>query len=182
MPKEFKRPEIEDGMVDAERHDYIRAVKCLAELPATVDKALIPEVFSASTGGGCVWDGPFANFNQTPRCLRRNSGPESGAALSWTNALALLSSPDIATSRREMGLGWHRQSHAFIGRDGVDIFASPNDPAFYLLHAQIHRLRAIWQGQDLETHSYAISGNQTLEGIPLDTAPRTPPSEATLVM
>lgn len=154
----------------------------------------------AGTGGGCVRDGPFADFtvslgpvdkpyvNATnkygyeanPRCLRRNFDPASSAALSWDAAAEVLRSPDIATFRRTMDDIWHRPSHAFIGRDGIDLFTSPNDPAFYLLHAQVDRLWAIWQGQDLEAREYAVYGNRTFEGIPLDTAPTAPPSNVTL--
>lgn len=160
----------------------------------------------AGTGGGCVQDGPFAtNSNSTftvrlgpvdqpyvnttnkygyaanPRCLRRNFDPASGARLSWDTAAALLQgAPDIAAFRRAMDETWHRPAHTFIGRDGLDLFTSPNDPAFYLLHAQVDRLWALWQGQDLRAREYAVYGNRTFEGIPLDTAPTDPPANVTL--
>ena len=167
-------------------------------IPGLAINLTIP--WPAGTGGGCVRDGPFANFSVSlgpvdkpyvdpankygyaanPRCLRRNFSPASGAKLSWDNAATLLKSTDIAAFCTNMDKLWHRESHAFVGRDGIDLLTSPNDPAFYLLHAQVDRLWAIWQGQDPAHRTYAMYGNRTFGGIPLDTAPETPPSNATL--
>lgn len=37
-------------------------------------------------------------------------------------------------------------------------YGSPGDPLFYLNHAQVDRIWAIWQAQDPTTRQYAING------------------------
>ncbi|KAI0123787.1 hypothetical protein BJ170DRAFT_713049 [Xylariales sp. AK1849] len=155
----------------------------------------------AGTGGGCITDGPFRHlqlnlgpvakevidysnkygYKANPRCLSRTFDPESSAGvLNWANATTIMQSPDMATFRQGIENLWHRNAHTFIGLEGADPFSPTNDPAFYLLHAQIDHLWAIWQGQDLENRTYAIDGNRTFFGIPLDYAPDVPPSPATI--
>ncbi|KAI6089895.1 Di-copper centre-containing protein [Hypoxylon rubiginosum] len=155
----------------------------------------------AGTGGGCVKNGPFANFQVSlgptdrefidpdnkygykanPRCLKRNFDlPSSTDFMTWENAVGIVGAPDVETFYWNLENNWHLKSHQFLGKDGQDLFTSPNDPIFYLLHSQIDRLWAIWQGQDLEQRAFAIYGNRTFFGIPLDTAPNVPPANATL--
>ncbi|KAF2017473.1 Di-copper centre-containing protein [Aaosphaeria arxii CBS 175.79] len=155
----------------------------------------------AGSGGGCVQDGPFQNFTislgpvakenidltnkygykANPRCLSRNFHVKSSEGiLTWANATKIVTSPTIHELRINIESLWHKNSHTFIGKEGADPFSTTNDPAFYLLHAQIDRLWAIWQGQDLESRTYAIDGNRTFFGLPLDYAPDVPPSLATI--
>ncbi|KAI2463638.1 Di-copper centre-containing protein [Annulohypoxylon bovei var. microspora] len=155
----------------------------------------------AGTGGGCVRDGPFANFQislgptdrefidltnkfgykSNPRCLKRNFDyPSSRDFMTWENAIKIVGASDFVTFYWNMENLWHVKSHQFLGKDGLDLFTSPNDPIFYLLHSQIDRLWAIWQGQNLEERTFAITGNRSFFGIPLDTAPNVPPSNATI--
>ncbi|KAI1418595.1 Di-copper centre-containing protein [Hypoxylon sp. FL1857] len=155
----------------------------------------------AGTGGGCVKDGPFANFQislgpterqvvdptdkfgykPNPRCLKRNFDyPSSRDFLTWENAIKIVGASDFVTFYWNLENLWHVKSHSFLGKDGVDLFTSPNDPIFYLLHSQIDRLWAIWQGQNLEERTFEITGNRTFFGLPLDTAPNVPPSNATI--
>ncbi|KAI0896690.1 Di-copper centre-containing protein [Annulohypoxylon nitens] len=155
----------------------------------------------AGSGGGCVKDGPFANFQislgptdrpfvdltnkygykPNPRCLKRNFDyPSSRDFMTWENAIKVVGASDVYTFYWNMENFYHLKSHQFLGKDGQDLFTSPNDPIFYLLHSQIDRLWAIWQGQNLEERTFAITGNRTFFGIPLDTAPNVPPSNATI--
>ncbi|KAI0179204.1 Di-copper centre-containing protein [Hypoxylon sp. FL1284] len=155
----------------------------------------------AGTGGGCVKEGPFANFSVSlgptdrpfvdpnnkfgydanPRCLSRNLNVASARDyMTWENAVGIVGAADIATFYWNLENNWHQKSHQFLGRDGVDLFTSPNDPIFYLLHSQIDRLWALWQGQALEERTFAVYGNRTFFGIPLDSAPNVPPSNATV--
>ncbi|KAI0386718.1 Di-copper centre-containing protein [Hypomontagnella monticulosa] len=155
----------------------------------------------AGSGGGCVTDGQFANFqislgptdrpfidpnnkygyNPNPRCLKRNFDfPSSTDFMTWDHAIGIVGAPDVVTFYWNMENNWHVKSHQFLGKDGLDLFTSPNDPIFYLLHSQLDRLWAIWQGQDLEQRTFAITGNRTFFGIPLDDAPNVPPSNATI--
>lgn len=151
------------------------------------------------TGGGCITTGPFVNFTislgpvalevinpdnrfglkPNPRCLKRNFDEKSSIGmLTYANATKIVGAPTIAQHRNNMDLLWHKNSHTFIGKDGADPFSTTNDPAFWLLHAQIDRFYAIWQGQDLENRMYAIDGNRTFLGIPLEYAPDVKPTLA----
>ncbi|KAI0891457.1 Di-copper centre-containing protein [Annulohypoxylon nitens] len=155
----------------------------------------------AGTGGGCVTNGPFRNFRislgpvakevidpenkygyrPNPRCLSRDFVDNaSKGVLNWANATTIVASDTIKELRNNIERLWHLNSHTFVGGEAADPFSTPNDPVFYLLHAQIDRLWAIWQGQDLEQRTYAIDGNRTFFGIPLDYAPNVPPSLATI--
>jgi tyrosinase len=155
----------------------------------------------AGTGGGCIQDGPFKNFTislgpvakavidknnkygyqANPRCLSRNFDPTSSKGITtWGNATTIVSSKNISELRNNIELYWHKNSHTFIGKEGADPFSTTNDPAFYLLHAQIDRLWAIWQGQDLAKNTYTIDGNRTFLGLPLDDAPNVPSTFAEL--
>ncbi|KAI2463914.1 Di-copper centre-containing protein [Annulohypoxylon bovei var. microspora] len=155
----------------------------------------------AGTGGGCVTDGPFQNFTislgpvvkevidpankygyePNSRCLSRDfyDGASKGV-LNWANATTIVKSNTIKELRNNIEDLWHLNSHTFVGAEAADPFSTPNDPVFYLLHAQIDRLWAIWQGQDLKQRTYTIDGNRTFLGIPLDFAPNVPPSLATI--
>jgi tyrosinase len=156
-------------------------------------------VKSAGTGGGCITSGPFKNltislgpvvkpvidpsnkfgYKPNPRCLSRNfDRTSSQGILTWANATTIVSSPTIADLRNNIEKFWHRNSHNFIGKEAADPFSPTNDPAFYLLHAQIDRLWGIWQGQDLKNRTFAIDGTRTFFGIPLDYAPDVKPSPA----
>ncbi|KAI0886917.1 Di-copper centre-containing protein [Annulohypoxylon maeteangense] len=155
----------------------------------------------AGTGGGCITDGPFQNFKislgpvakevidpankfgyePNSRCLSRDfhEGSSKGV-LNWANATAIVASNNIKELRNNVEKLWHLNSHTFVGAEAADPFSTPNDPVFYLLHAQIDRLWAIWQGQDLEQRTYAIDGNRTFLGLAMDYAPTVPPSLATI--
>ncbi|KAI0165252.1 Di-copper centre-containing protein [Hypoxylon sp. FL1284] len=153
------------------------------------------------TGGGCVTSGPFTNltislgpvakpaidpdnkygYAANPRCLGRDLHPDvSREALTWANATTIVASDSIADLRGNIEGLWHLNAHTAVGLEAADPFSTPNDPIFYLLHAQIDRFWAIWQGQDLAGRTYAIDGNRTFLGIPLDYAPDVPPSLATI--
>lgn len=154
----------------------------------------------AGSGGGCVTDGPFQGLRLSlgpvgkpvvdaankygylanPRCLARSFELPLGAGLSWANATAIVAAPDVAALRTRVEALWHRRSHTLVGGDAADPFSPTNDPVFYLLHAQIDRFWALWQGQDPRARTYAIDGNRTFFGLALDDAPDVPPSLATI--
>lgn len=103
-----------------------------------------------------------------PRCLTRGFRPEdSRRALNWENFLRLLRAQNIAEFRpvlmegRDPGI--HVPHHTALGGDVDDIFSSPNDPAFYFLHAQIDRLWSLWQGLDWQGRRDALNGTGTFQ-------------------
>ncbi|TVY65645.1 Tyrosinase-like protein orsC [Lachnellula suecica] len=147
----------------------------------------------AQNGGGCVLTGPFANmtvrlgpvspqadpapprnpqsdgYGLNTRCLRRDLGPYLTTRYTTTSIIASLitASKDIGTLQNNMqsGTGVHGSAHFTIGSDpGGDFYTSPNDPAFYLLHGQIDRVWAIWQGQDLNNRQQVMAGGTQIFG------------------
>lgn len=62
-------------------------------------------------------------------------------------------------------MGVHGAAHFTIGSDpGGDFYTSPNDPAFFLLHAMIDRVWTIWQTQDLQNRMQVIAGGTSMFG------------------
>jgi tyrosinase len=57
--------------------------------------------------------------------------------------------------------GVHGSGHFSLGGIELDVFVSPSDPMFWLHHAQIDRLWAIWQGQDLRGRTRQVWGTGT---------------------
>ncbi|KAK5989404.1 Tyrosinase-like protein orsC [Cladobotryum mycophilum] len=139
------------------------------------------------TGGGCVLDGPFAN--QTLILDATNDGASSPIRI-WNNPRCLtrdfllsyltqqnsyenvtdliLNSPDIHTFRPgvEAALGIHGGGHVYISGENLNFFTSPHDPAFYLHHAMLDRVWAIWQSRDLATRKDALDGTLTWGDYP----------------
>ena len=48
----------------------------------------------------------------------------------------------------------------------ADFYGSPGDPLFYINHAQVDDIWAIWQAQDSATRQYAISGTKNFVRTP----------------
>ncbi|CAF9929908.1 MAG: hypothetical protein GOMPHAMPRED_005511 [Gomphillus americanus] len=152
----------------------------------------ISSVRPPGNGGGCVTNGAFGNqtgwtlnlgpvsLNTTknaanntygqqfnPRCLNRDFLQEiSSENLNYTALVSLLSSPEMSIFHPQLELGVHRAAHTYIGTEAFDFFSSPLDPVFFLLHSQIDRIWAIWQGQDLATRQNAVDGTLTAFNLP----------------
>ena len=160
-------------------------------LNLTVPGLPVPFSFprAAGTGGGCIQSGPFANLTITlgpvsqnvapgdtnglgynPRCLARDFlESQSSYQLSYKNVTDLIALDSIHTFHPAMEgqFGVHSGGHGFVGGDMQDIFSSPNDPAFFLHHAMVDRVWAIWQSIDPATRTYALDGTMTyLNGKP----------------
>lgn len=150
----------------------------------------------ASGGGGCLTDGPFRNMtlslgpvvvpNPNPnnlygyepnhRCMSRDLNKQTSAGnLTWDRITELSASPNITNMRTTLEPTLHLMGHLSIGGEGADPFTPCNDPAFYLFHAQIDRVWAIWQGQNLKNRTYAIDGPRTFFGMALADDPNAKP-------
>ena len=122
------------------------------------------------TGGGCVTDGPWDdNFTVTlgpiflnnsviksesewysshPRCLTRDFfQPLADLQLTIARVETLLKTPSLSAFRALLDAHIHFGGHSSVGGDLADVFAGVNDPVFFLHHAQIDRLWALWQNQ-----------------------------------
>ena len=140
-------------------------------------------VFPPGTGGGCVYSGPFTEDKFTvhlgpvgrtpqgplngtgynPRCLSRDLSPELSHNVGPQNVSALLDgSPDLGTFNTRLDFsGPHGAGHFLVGQEQFDVFTSPVDPVFWLHHAQVDRVWAIWQGQNLRGRVNEVWGTVT---------------------
>lgn len=62
-------------------------------------------------------------------------------------------------------VGVHGGGHNMVGGDLSDPFTAPNDPMFFLHHAQVDRVYWIWQMQDFKNRQN-VFGTQTLLDFP----------------
>ncbi|KAK4448696.1 Grixazone synthase [Podospora aff. communis PSN243] len=128
-------------------------------------------VFPPATGGGCIASGPFTpdkfqihlgpvgyepqgpqgGLGYNPRCLTRDLSPAFSLDTRPTNVTKLLDGcADLGCFNLQLDTpgGVHGSGHFLMGTTALDVFASPSDPVFWLHHAQVDRLWAIWQAQD----------------------------------
>lgn len=136
-------------------------------------------VIPPGTGGGCVMTGPFkkhitnlgpvayaprgpnGGLGYNPRCLRRDLSPGFSNQTKPSDVAKVIDEPQDLYSFDELleGLtGVHAGGHFLIGGVGIDAFASPGDPAFYLHHAQVDRVWTIWQGLKPEERLNQVFG------------------------
>ncbi|OJD30821.1 tyrosinase central domain protein [Diplodia corticola] len=141
------------------------------------------------TGGGCVTDGPFRNYtvnmgpnNSTaynPRCLKRDFSPSfASQKLNMTMVDKVLAGKtfqefDVAVQGWVSidGLTYHGGGHLGVGGDLGDIgdlYNSPSDPLFFLHHANMDRVWATWESQDIKRRVKDISGPDTQFAYPFD--------------
>ncbi|KAJ8113017.1 hypothetical protein ONZ43_g5256 [Nemania bipapillata] len=120
--------------------------------------------------GYCVQDGPFAGLqvqyydgDWNPHCLSR--GFLAGEYLDHFGAQRLNSSAMAAVLDEpdyyRFLLMLEDSSHSAIPilvRGDFSRFTAPNDPIFFLHHAQVDRLWWKWQSEDLEVRALAYNG------------------------
>lgn len=76
---------------------------------------------------------------------------------SHRNRLEGFLTPDGSFATAESFTQLHNLAHTWIGGDMVNIPVSPNDPVFFLLHANVDRIWAIWQDKN-PTQGYVPTG------------------------
>lgn len=134
------------------------------------------------TGGGCVTTGPFKNhttnlgpvayapqgpnggLGYNPRCLVRDLSPGFSNQTKPSDVAKVIREPQDLYSFDDLleGLtGVHAGAHFLMGGVGIDAFASPGDPAFYLHHAQVDRVWTIWQALKPEERLNQVYGTGT---------------------
>ena len=155
-------------------------------LPLRANLTPITIVRQPGVGGGCVTDGAFANItlnlgpvspadptvntgdniygnHYNPRCLTRDFGSEN---LTYSVLVDLFEQPDIHAFHPDLELIGHGIPHRYIGGENIDIYSSPNDPSFYLLHSQVDRLWSVWQGLDYEARKNGLDGTLSMNNYP----------------
>ncbi|TLS22172.1 uncharacterized protein PpBr36_10017 [Pyricularia pennisetigena] len=108
----------------------------------------------------CVGDGPFKDLKveykrseNVPHCLTRNfnngnnfPGDMNGWAVSPSSIASVMAKPNYDEFRQWLEGLPHGAIHSAISGD-MGPSSSPNDPVFYLHHAQVDRLWLQWQQQ-----------------------------------
>jgi tyrosinase len=162
----------------------------LADLSGFPPEAFHRLTFTGRTGGGCVTDGPFANFtvnmgpgNSTaynPRCLHRDFIPTVAAdAGGIVKHNYLLEAPDYFQFLRRIDgecigvdcLYPHHSAHIAVGGQAGEMtntFSSPGDPLFYLHHAFLDKLWDTWQRKNFAVRKSDMGGPDTMWAYPFN--------------
>ncbi|KAI9760561.1 MAG: hypothetical protein M1835_000146 [Candelina submexicana] len=147
----------------------------------------IHAVIPPGTGGGCLTSGPFKNhivnlgpiayapqgpnggLGYNPRCLARDLSPGFSNQTKPSDVVKVIGEPQDLYNFDDVfeGLtGVHAGGHFQMGGLGIDAFASPGDPAFYLHHAQVDRVWTLWQGLKPEERLNQVFGTSTAFNTP----------------
>ncbi|CAE6494654.1 unnamed protein product [Rhizoctonia solani] len=100
----------------------------------------------------CVENGPYAgmqlNFPE-PHCLRRSFNLTADMPGNWTSSMVkqIMDYPDYISFWNNSERIPHDHIHRAIGGD-IRRQYSPNEPLFFIHHAQTDRLWALWQGRN----------------------------------
>ncbi|KAK7943942.1 uncharacterized protein PG986_013055 [Apiospora aurea] len=141
------------------------------------DPAIDP--MTESSNKKCLVDGPLAGLEVAytmkgyhPHCLTRNwnSGiafPGDMLADSYTKEVVaeVSAQKTYPKFRYELEGGPHGAIHSAVGGD-MSPATSPNDPIFFLHHAQIDRLWTQWQMEEPETRTMEFGGPKTHDKEP----------------
>ncbi|KAL4930454.1 tyrosinase family protein [Aspergillus undulatus] len=122
---------------------------------------------------------PPGAFNYTPHCFTRNfNSYMSRAFTAQPDVDRLLNSPTITDLQANMDfsawpvlheaeiMGPHGAAHLSLGRTMDDFWTAPQDPSFFLHHAQVDRVWALWQKGGPESRRWALNGTSTIHNAP----------------
>ncbi|KAK8022411.1 Di-copper centre-containing protein [Apiospora rasikravindrae] len=116
-------------------------------------------------------------FSYSPRCLKRDISPwMTSQWLTDNHTMELFASPshDIAVFQDLLQIDQpqgpicvHSAGHfTWNGDPGGDVYNSPGDPMFWLLHANVDRVWWMWQNQAPLERSFRIAGTRTMANEP----------------
>jgi len=120
----------------------------------------------------CVTDGPYADLTLTypdEHCLNRRFNVTDLMAKNWTSSLVdeFLDAKDYIGFWNGTERYPHDNIHRAIGGD-IRLQSSPNDPLFFIHHAQVDRLWTKWQGRN-KARLWDYGGN-TVQNSTVDVA------------
>lgn len=144
---------------------------CVTSGPfANLEITFAPINISVALSGGPL---PANAFDNNPACLTRDLN--TYVAQTFDNQAlvdAALATPDIASFQAALngdplagGLGLHLGAHFTVGGDAANLFTSPQDPIWYLLHAYLDKLYVDWQAAHPDA-AYDVSGTETFQNTP----------------
>lgn len=151
--------------------------------PKLVPDDAEPPLGTWAGAGGCVASGPFANtsvllgpmprsyietglpsnwIQANPHCLSRDLNDAVLQKFNNKDVVDnLLAATGIIDFQGRLG-DLHVGGHNAVAGPMSDIFSSPVDPSFYLHHAQVDRVWAIWQAEDEERRG-SFNGTSTYQ-------------------
>ncbi|KAI1173833.1 Di-copper centre-containing protein [Nemania sp. FL0916] len=137
-----------------------------------------PDIGEEISGGHCITSGPFAyatrhwkakwngnNFEPVakPHCLSRGFVAPGADKDDFQKGIApesladVLAHPEYDGFLKILEMMSHNSIPQFVQGDFF-LGTAPNDPVFYLHHAQVDRLWWLWQQEDAEHRLYAFQG------------------------
>ncbi|PSN59511.1 monooxygenase [Corynespora cassiicola Philippines] len=146
----------------------------------TTDEALKEE-----NGRRCLTDGPLKNLRPSwlspgvysPHCLSRgfnNGTQEPGDMFRWAYTPESVKEIHEKSAYADFRYGLegtpHGAIHSAVGGDMLPSH-SPNDPIFFLHHAQVDRLWYLWQQEALANRTLAYGGPKTQDQFDGTTPP-----------
>jgi tyrosinase len=112
------------------------------------NNAVMSGYFSQANGwvGRADLTGRWRGVNNRTQPLTRRLGSFSNLG-TVTNVNAALNQANYADFRLRLqgGTGLHNSTHGWVGGTMGNVAASPNDPLFWMLHANVDRIWAEWQ-------------------------------------
>lgn len=116
---------------------------------------------------------PPTAFDYNPACLTRDLN--SYVANTWTTqdeVDAAIALPDIASFQGAINgnvtadnLGLHLGAHFSVGGIASNLFTSPQDPIWYLLHSYMDKVYTTWQAEN-PSAADGVSGTETFANTP----------------
>ncbi|KAJ7573717.1 tyrosinase [Mycena floridula] len=128
------------------------------------------------SGGGCIQDGPFKDYNLsigpgtlvTNHCISRAINDNLVQYMTTAQFLNTTNQPTFELFRQEIGAAFkppplkiHDGGHGGVNGEMGNVFSSPGDPLFFLHHAALDRVWAIWQDFNPSARLSEISGYTT---------------------
>ncbi|KAI9596259.1 hypothetical protein BDF19DRAFT_384296, partial [Syncephalis fuscata] len=141
---------------------------CIDSQAPETSVVFTPEYFGGNgKEGGCVTDGPFANWRPyypTPNCLRRtfDFGNEIGAFYSPEAVQkSITDHNEFSKFSFDIEGTYHARVHNGIGGGMFNMY-SPGDPLFFMHHGMVDRVW--WQWQMARPENFRAFGGQLRNG------------------
>lgn len=126
-----------------------RKVGCLPFVSGPPDDAAIAGIFDRPVYDSAPFDGCYTEED-----------------MSFRQYLEGFDNDDTVPICVAAGCAMHGRAHVFIGGDVQASTASPNDPVFFLLHAEVDRLWAAWQENNMQSGDPARMVDHGNPGFP----------------
>ena len=137
---------------------------------ANYETTFAPVPITVALSGGPL---PANTFDYSPACLTRDLNTYVAQTFTTqAQADAAVAAPDIETFQALINgnvtagnLGLHLGAHFTVGGTASNLFVSPQDPIWYLLHGYLDKLYTEWQLKN-PSAARGVSGTETFQNTP----------------